>query len=42
MAVEVRRDRSGTEPAGEYTIFYGKGNENYELDTGLFVHKRNT
>jgi hypothetical protein len=22
------------------TFFYGKGNENYELRTGLFVHKR--
>jgi hypothetical protein len=23
---EVRRDGHGTEPAGEYTFFYGKGN----------------
>jgi hypothetical protein len=23
---EVRWDRCGTEPAGEYTFFYGKGN----------------
>jgi hypothetical protein len=28
-----------TEPAGEYAFFYGKGNENHELHTGLFVHK---
>jgi hypothetical protein len=27
-------------PAGEYTLFYGKGNENCELSTGFFVHKR--
>jgi hypothetical protein len=27
------------EPAGEYACFYGKGNENHEIDTGFFVHK---
>jgi hypothetical protein len=29
-----------TELAGEYTFFYGKGNENQELGTGFFVYKR--
>jgi hypothetical protein len=29
-----------TEPAGEYTSFYGKRNENHELGTGFIVHKR--
>jgi hypothetical protein len=30
---KVRWDRGGTEQAGEYTFFYGKGNENHELGT---------
>jgi hypothetical protein len=33
---EVRWDGGGTESAGEYELFYGKGNENYELGTGFF------
>jgi exonuclease III len=27
---EIRWDRGGTEPAGEYTFFYGKKNETHE------------
>jgi hypothetical protein len=30
---EVRWEGDGTEPAGEYTFFYGKGNECHELDS---------
>jgi hypothetical protein len=37
---EVRWEGGGTEPAGEYTFFYGKGNENHALGTSLSVHKR--
>jgi hypothetical protein len=38
---EVRWVGCGAEPAGDYTFFYGKGNENQGLGTGFFcVHKR--
>jgi hypothetical protein len=35
---EVRWEGSGTEPAGECTFFYGKGNENHELGS-FFLFK---
>jgi hypothetical protein len=37
---EIRWSRGDTEPTGQYTFFYGKGNQNHELRTGFFVHKR--
>jgi hypothetical protein len=37
---EVKWEGNGTKPAVEYTFFYRKGNENHELGTGFFVHKR--
>jgi hypothetical protein len=37
---EVRWDKGGTERAKDYTVFYGVGNEDHQLGTGFFVHKR--
>jgi exonuclease III len=37
---EVRWDKGGTERAEDHTFFYGAGNEDYQLGTSFFVHKR--
>ena len=38
---EVRWKKEGTVKAGDYSFFYGKGNEHQQLGTGFFVHHRN-
>ena len=37
---EVRWEKEGTVKAGDYSFFYGKGNENHQFGTGLIVHHR--
>jgi hypothetical protein len=36
---EIRWDRGGTKPAGQYKFLYGKGNQSHELGTGFLIHK---
>jgi hypothetical protein len=33
-------EQGGTKRAVDYTFFYGQGNEDYQLGTSFFVHKR--
>jgi hypothetical protein len=36
---EVRWDGGGSQPADDYTFWYGNGYANHDLGTGFFVHK---
>ena len=37
---EVRLDGNGISQIGDYLLYYGEGNNNHQLGTGFFVHKR--
>jgi hypothetical protein len=37
---DVRWDKGGSEPAGDYIFFYGNGYADYRLGTSSFVYKR--
>ena len=37
---EVRLDGNGISPIGDYMLYHGKGNNNHQLGTWFFIHKR--
>jgi hypothetical protein len=39
-AHEFRCEKRGTKMTEDYTFFYGERNEDYQLGTGSFLHKK--
>jgi hypothetical protein len=37
VEIEIRWDKSGTEPADDCTLFYGTENKSHHLGTGFFT-----
>lgn len=41
VGLQVKWDKSGTEPTDDYTFLYANGNAHSHFRTGLFIYKEN-